>query len=173
MEVRPTSDKLKSAIFNVLYSMTGTTSLEGIVVLDIFAGTGALGIEALSRGANKCYFIDRALDSVNIIKKNLNSIGLDDDINVRILHTDHIKGVKALQVAEEKFDLIFLDPPYNKNFSTKTIEIINTCDILSKKGIIISEHSIEEKMPDRLKNHRVRTEKVYKDKVLSFYSIGW
>jgi 16S rRNA (guanine(966)-N(2))-methyltransferase RsmD len=168
LKVRPTSDKLKAAIFNVLFSISGNINMENSFVLDIFAGTGALGIEAISRNARICYFIDSDADAVNVIKKNLSSIGIED--KAVVILKNYVNALKLLSEKKVKFDLILMDPPYIKGFNAQAIENINDCDIFSDKCVIVAEHGIKEILPEQVKSFYKITEKTYGDKVLSFYS---
>jgi 16S rRNA (guanine(966)-N(2))-methyltransferase RsmD len=168
-KVRPTSDKLKAAIFNVLYSLDVTDDMENVSVLDIFAGTGALGIEAISRGAKSCCFIDKDSDAVDVIKKNLASLNADKGHD--IIFTDYKNGLQILGKKGIQFDLIFMDPPYKKNLTFQAINNINIYEVFSRKCVIVAEHSSEEILPDTINEFHKITEKFYGDKVLSFYSL--
>lgn len=127
-DTRPTTDKVRENIFNILGPLDGD-------VLDLFAGTGALGIEALSRGAESCIFIDGAKDAVNILKKNTE----DMDEPVEIYRNDYRRALKALAKREKSFDLIFLDPPYDRNIISFALSEIKKLDILNENGRIVIE----------------------------------
>ena len=117
MDTRPTTDKVKESLFNIIqFDIAGD-------VLDLFAGTGQLGIEALSRGAADCLFVDSARDSVRLVQENLRRCGLA----ARVLQCDALGILKS----GEKFDLIFLDPPYGSGLEAKAIETVKEFDILS------------------------------------------
>ena len=139
---RPTMDRVKESLFAMLQS----NILESIV-LDLFAGSGNLGIEALSEGASYCYFVDSNKKAINVIKKNLNNIGID---GYEILNCDY---KKALSILDKKFNLIFLDPPYDTNYIEESIALIVKYDLLENDGIIICESDILDKIkyPDCLK----------------------
>ena len=125
-DVRPTADQVKEAMFNIIQF-----DVEGRKVLDLFAGTGQLGIEALSRGAAECLFVDSARDSVRLVQENLRRCGLA----ARVLQCDALGILKS----GEKFDLIFLDPPYGSGLEAKAIETVKEFDILSRGGIMVVE----------------------------------
>ena len=108
-------------------------------VLDLFAGTGQLGIEALSRGAAECLFVDSARDSVRLVQENLRRCGLA----ARVLQCDALGILKS----GEKFDLIFLDPPYGSGLEAKAIETVKEFDILSRGGIMVVETRPETALP--------------------------
>ena len=129
MATRPTSDRVKEAMFSVIQFDVPNTR-----VLDLFAGTGQLGIEALSRDAKSAVFLDQREDAVQLIRENLKRTGLENYGSV-------MKGDYAvfLQKCKEKFDLIFLDPPYAENFLENSLKLITEIDILQSGGIIVTE----------------------------------
>ena len=134
MDTRPTTDKVKEALFNIIQF-----DVEGRKVLDLFAGTGQLGIEALSRGAADCLFVDSARDSVRLVQENLRRCGL----TARVLQCDALGILKS----GEKFDLIFLDPPYGSGLEAKAIEAVKEFDILTRGGIMVVETRPETALP--------------------------
>ena len=129
MQTRPTLDQVKEAIFSAIQFET-----EGRRVLDLFAGSGQLGIEALSRGAKSAVFTDRQPQAISVIRENLDKTGLAE--KARVIRTDF---VTFLTNCTEKFDIILLDPPYEENFLEITLKLISEIDILSNDGIIICE----------------------------------
>lgn len=134
-DVRPTTDQVKEAMFNIIQF-----HVEGARVLDLFAGTGQLGIEALSRGAESCTFVDASRDSIRLVEENLRRCGLE----ARVLCCDALGFLKT----REQFDLIFLDPPYGNGMDTKAVENVKEFDILSKGGIMICETRADAPLPD-------------------------
>tara|TARA_A100001015_G_scaffold266202_1_gene315158 strand:- start:5084 stop:5608 length:525 start_codon:yes stop_codon:yes gene_type:complete len=127
-EHRPTQDRVKEALFNMIQA-----DCEGTIVLDAFAGTGSLGLEALSRGAEKVIFIDKYID---FLKKNTN--WLNDSKKVEIKRKSILNYIKSTSL---KFDLIFLDPPWNQlELFDITLKLIFDFDIISNNGLIICEH---------------------------------
>ena len=133
-DVRPTTDQVKEAMFNIIQF-----DVEGRKVLDLFAGTGQLGIEALSRGAADCRVVDSARDSVRLVQENLRRCGL----TARVLQCDALGILKS----GEKFDLIFLDPPYGSGLEAKAIEAVKEFDILTRGGIMVVETRPETALP--------------------------
>ena len=130
--VRPTSDRAREALFNIL-----ALKLYGARVLDLFAGSGALGIESLSRGAKEVVFNDCAKDSVGIIKKNLNTLQIAiNGEEAKVTQGDYLS---CLSVMRGKFDLIFLDPPYRFDYGEKALEKIAQKGLLAQKGIAVIE----------------------------------
>ncbi len=135
MATRPTSDRVKEALFNII-----AEKIEGSNVLDIFAGSGSLGIEALSRGANRTVFVDKSMECCSIIKENLVHTKLVD--KAEVYSTDFNTGIKRLHRDARKFDLIIIDPPYNKNLIQETLKTLTKNDIIEDGGIVVTEHSI-------------------------------
>ncbi|MBQ0017397.1 MAG: 16S rRNA (guanine(966)-N(2))-methyltransferase RsmD [Clostridiales bacterium] len=129
---RPTSDLVKGACFNILGE-----KVNGSVFLDLFSGTGAIGIEALSRDAKICYFVENNKDAVKLIEKNIKSCNIE---NYKLIKTDCFEALKNLQRENIKFDIIFLDPPYKTDLAEKCIRLIQKYDLLNKNGIIMWEH---------------------------------
>ncbi len=136
-ETRPTTDRVKEGIFNIIQF-----DIEGRKVLDLFAGTGQLGIEALSRGAASAVFVEHRRDAAALIRDNLKLTGLGD--RAAVVCGDAPAYPAA---AREKFDLVFMDPPYAASLWEKTLEAIYQFDILSNHGIIVCESPAEQEMP--------------------------
>jgi len=140
--VRPTTDRIKEDLFNIIMPY-----IPDSLVLDLFAGSGAIGIEAISRGCKKSFFVDNNMDSIRLIKRNIKKTKCEDLSTV--IKKDAISFVNS---TKEKFDVIFLDPPYNYEKLKNLIENVIKCDILCKDGILIVEHDknipfdIKEKM---------------------------
>lgn len=126
---RPTLDRVKEPLFSIIQ-----TYLKNSVVLDLFSGSGALALEALSRGASRAVLCDKSHGAINIIKKNIEKTHMDGKTKVYCL--DYKKCIATLK---EKFDIIFLDPPYELNLAVKSVELILQNDILSEEGIIVIE----------------------------------
>jgi len=156
--VRPTSDRVKESIFNVLQSV-----VEGKRVLDLFAGAGTLGIEALSRGAESATFVDASWQSVTILKKNLSNLDLES--RSIILRWD---GLKALSKLKQKFHLIFADPPYLKGFAQRIVDSVIQSEALQKDGLLILEHHKKENFSFPRESLSVWKEKRFGDTVVSF-----
>lgn len=133
--IRPTMDKVKEAIFGMIQDYVSDS-----VCLDLFAGTGSLGIEALSNGAKYVYFIDEMKDAINIIKTNIDKIR---DENSTIIHNDYTSSIKKFSENGLKFDIIFIDPPYGKIKIKTVVDKIIKHDILNKNGIIVCEYEDE------------------------------
>ena len=130
-KIRPTSDKVRESLFNILQLKVPNSSF-----LDLFCGTGAMGIEALSRGAKNVVFNDFSRDSLALLKKNLAKVKVEDDFEV--VNSDAVNFVKN---TAKTFDIIFLDPPYKSELGTKCLPFIS--DLLDQNGIAILEDEIE------------------------------
>lgn len=126
---RPTQDKVKESIFNIIGPY-----FDGGLVLDLFAGSGAIGIEAISRGMDRCIFVDTSKEAIKTIKENLNTLKITNSL---ILNKDYLK---ALNDFDEPFDFIFLDPPYRMHVLEQIIEIIAKRKMLAPNGIIVCEY---------------------------------
>ena len=137
---RPTSDRVKEAIFNIIQF-----DIEGRKVLDLFAGSGQMAIEALSRGAAYAACVDQSGDAVKIIKDNLKKVKFDQKASV--YQMDYLR---YLSTCREKFDIIFLDPPYAEKYLENALRKISEIDILSEGGIIVCERPREKAMPPQV-----------------------
>ena len=138
LDTRPTTDKVKESIFNIVQF-----DVEGRRVLDIFAGTGQLGIEALSRGAEQCVFVDASKEAARIIKENVSLTGFAD--RARVTQGD---AMSFLTSCREKFGLAFLDPPYASDLLDQALERMAAIDIMTENGIIVCESALEKVLPD-------------------------
>ena len=137
MATRPTADRVKEAIFNIIQFDVPTAS-----VLDLFGGTGQLGIEALSRGANRAVFIDEREDACRLIKENLKRTKLE--AFGRVIRSDYMSYLKT---CKDKFDIILLDPPYAEVFLENSLKMITEIDILQSSGIIVTERPLGKELP--------------------------
>ena len=137
METRPTTDRVKEGLFNVLQF-----DIEGRRVLDLFAGTGQLGIECLSRGAASAVFVDKRPDAVKLIRENLKLCDLTD--RARVVAGDSMEFLKS---AREKFDLVLLDPPYQAELLEAAIAHIARHDLLAPHGMMAAEHPADKPLP--------------------------
>lgn len=127
-KIRPTTDRVKESVFNLIQEY-----IPGSTVLDLFSGSGALGAEALSRGACSAVCVDISAESVAVIKKNMQNLGFE---NVEIVNSD---AVHFLETSKRSFSVIFLDPPYNRGFIAPVIKKITECGILTEDGIVVLE----------------------------------
>lgn len=161
---RPTEDRIKESLFNILRNIHNEN-----IVLDLFAGSGGIGIEFLSRGAKKAYFVDKSFVSIQCIKENLNHTEFVDKSEV--IKSDVNKSIIVFSQKNIKFDYIFADPPYGQGLAFKTIENIYNNNIIKEEGIIIIEHEKELILEDRVGFLRKIDCRKYGSKSLSFYSL--
>ena len=133
-DTRPTTDRVREALFSSLGD-----KVVGARVLDLFAGTGALGIEALSRGAVFSIFVEKSKGAFDIVSKNVSSCGFSS--KSRIVLGEALRVLSKLQVKGEQFDLIFLDPPYQSNLLTKVLNRLAVSALLEERGTVIAEHA--------------------------------
>ena len=148
IETRPTLDRVKESLFNILMPI-----LENANFLDLFSGSGAIGLEALSRGAKKCVFCDSSKNAIDIIKKNIDKTRNNE--NSIVLNKDYEKALLFLKEENEKFDIIFIDPPYKSNYIKKSIEKIMEYHLLEKDGTIILETDEPNRILEELKNENI------------------
>jgi len=136
-ELRPTSDRVKEAIFDILQDQ-----FQGQNVLDLFAGTGALGIECLSRGASKAVFVEESPRSLSVLRRNIEECRLREQAEV--LGRKVQPALKILEARGEAFELIFLDPPYGKGEARRVLEVLSGSSILTPGTLVVAEHSVSE-----------------------------
>jgi len=163
MDIRPTSSKVREAIFNILGQ-----DMSGQMVLDVFAGTGILGIEAISRGAAGAVFIDKSNRSIDLIKKNLALCGFE--ALSRVLKRDVMeRATFELLMGNRKFDLVFIDPPYGMGIIPPVLEKLAGCDILAPDATVVAESSKDDPMPGRMGGLVHSGAKIYGDTKIDFY----
>lgn len=150
-KIRPTTTRIKETLFNVLQGY-----VKDSVALDLFAGSGALGIECISRGAREVSFVDKSRDAINLVKQNLNGI----NENYRIYNTDFLAFLHSCVTQGKKFDLIFIDPPYASGIAEIAVEFILQNNLLEEDGIIIFEHGEDKTYTLDNKGYKQRTKKM-------------
>lgn len=136
MDTRPTTDRIKETLFNMI-----NNDIADAIFLDLFSGSGAIGIEALSRDAKKVYFVENNRKAVNCIKNNLKFTKLEDDAIV--LMGDAISAMSELKSDNITFDVIFMDPPYNKLLEKEVLTFLAKTDLINENTLIIIEASLE------------------------------
>lgn len=140
MPVRPTSDRVKEAMFSAIQFDIRAD------ILDLFAGTGQLGLECLSRGAKQCVFCDHDIHSIANIRENIKRTHMDD--RAVVLHTDYKRFLKY--TCTQTFDLVFIDPPYNTGLSDKALSYLSDGRLLNKDAIVVLECDSNEKKPEQI-----------------------
>lgn len=154
---RPTLDRVKESVFNILGNVFYEKN-----VLDLFAGSGALGLETLSRGAKACDFVDMSKDAVNIIKKNIDKCGMKEFSNIyQIDFKDIIKR------SNKKYDFVFLDPPYSKDMGIEAINILD--NITNDDCVVILETDCNDVVPDKIGVFNKYDSRKYGRVVISFF----
>lgn len=162
MNTRPTSDKVKESMFNIIGHIDSEAS-----VLDLFAGSGNVGIEFLSRGAKECVFIDGNTESIKVINENINTLGFEKQSSV--FKNTVERSLDVLSRKKRKFDYIFMDPPYNKDLVEPIIEKIVSMGLLKKDGMMIAEHETRTEIKDEFSNLIRFDQRKYGDTTISFY----
>jgi 16S rRNA (guanine966-N2)-methyltransferase len=166
-EIRPTSDRLRETLFNVLCA-GNPAALGDSTWLDLYAGTGAVGIEALSRGARMVHFVESSEAAAEVIARNLKSLGIAGDF--RVMRNDTAKALRRLQTTRQVADFIFLDPPYSmKDEYTKTLAALSQSNLLGERSMVIAEHEKKFDPGEAFGELRRYRTLVQGDAALSFY----
>lgn len=151
---RPTTDKVKEAVFQMIGPF-----FDGGSCLDLFAGSGSLGLEALSRGMTHGVFVDKHPKSIHTIHENVKIVNLEEQ--VEIFRADAFRALQAASKRNLQFDLIFLDPPYGKVSYEKLFEQIGSLQLLTKNGMIYCEHDTSEKLPEESEHFLMKKQAAY------------
>lgn len=162
---RPTSDRLKETLFNLVQSRMNASTF-----LDCFAGSGSVGIEALSRGASFVAFVEASPGAVQVIRQNLSLLGEAGSVRCQILSQKAEAGLKSLARTERKFDIVFLDPPYaDADQYPRVFEQLQNCELLNDEALVVAEHSKFLALPARVMHLERRREVHQGDSVLSLF----
>ncbi|MDD3652933.1 MAG: 16S rRNA (guanine(966)-N(2))-methyltransferase RsmD [Desulfotomaculaceae bacterium] len=165
LSVRPTTARVKEALFNILRPL-----IEGSYFLDLFAGSGNIGIEALSRGALRTVFVEKKIENINIIRQNLSITGLITKADIRCASVD--QALQLLGREGQKFDIIFMDPPYYDNLILGTLRGILINNLLVRKGTVVIESSKKDILPPEVVSIKLLRQEKYGDNLLSFYTMN-
>jgi 16S rRNA (guanine966-N2)-methyltransferase len=163
--VRPTADRVKEALFNIL-----PRDFSGAHVLDLFAGSGNLSIEALSRGAARAVLVDASARSAAMIRENLRHLGLTAQTEVWVAPV--ARSLRTLARRSDSFDYVFLDPPYDRGFAGRSLEIIGRSNLLRATGTLVIEHSMREAVSPAYGPLQLHDQRGYGDTRLSFYKVS-
>lgn len=158
-KIRPTTDKVKEALFSII-----SPYIMDSVCLDLFAGTGNLGLEALSRGAAKCYFSDNSRPSLSLINQNIQKCKAQEYSVV--LPGDYTRNIARIS---EQVDIIFLDPPYGDGLYENCFKLIAENQLLAEDGIIVAEHNVEVNLPNEIEGFTKIKERKYGSIIISIY----
>jgi 16S rRNA (guanine(966)-N(2))-methyltransferase RsmD len=162
-DTRPTTDRVKESLFSIILPYINEAR-----VLDLFSGTGNLALESISRGAKKAVMIEKDKEALRIIIENVNNLGFESQC--RAYKNDTLRAIEILGKKREKFNIIFLDPPYKDNVCTKVIKKISDVGILDEGGLIVAEHHILEDLDDTIGEFKKVDERRYGKKELTFYT---
>jgi len=165
ISTRPTADRVKEALFNIIQSRI---SIEDANVLDICAGSGALGIEALSRGAASCCFIENNKQALQSLRKNLSATRYDE--NAVLMDMTVLKALPLLSAREKRFSIIFFDPPYSSELYPDVLEMVSRLPLLDAEGLFIAESSSRMNLPDQCGSLIKIDRRVYGDTALELFS---
>lgn len=163
-ETRPTLDRVKEAMFSMIQGY-----IPDATVVDVFAGTGSLGLEAASRGAKECYLFDKSSVTFPILKKNIYNLKFEDFCHP--LNIDAYEGLKILAKKGKVFDIIFIDPPYCKEMIPEAIKVIKENNMLDNNGIIVTKIDSIEEIYEGYENIILTKSRKYGNTTVCFYKI--
>jgi 16S rRNA (guanine966-N2)-methyltransferase len=166
--IRPTADRVKESLFNILTVMVGNFC--GLRVLDVFAGTGNLGIEALSRGAAEAVFVDENREAATLVKRNLELTGLAG--RGMVLQKEALSALRSLEKHAAPFGLVFLDPPYRQGLSGQVLEFLASASLIDGSSLVVAETAAREELPGRFGGLGEIDRRVYGDTAIAFYMLG-
>ena len=157
-DTRPTLESVKESLFSII-----ATYIEGSVFLDLFSGSGSISLEAISRGAKRAVMIEKDGEALKYIIENIDNLAFSD--RCRAYKNDVIRAIEILGRKNEKFDIIFMDPPYQDNVTKKVLKAIDKANILAEDGLIICEHHLLEDLEDNIASFRKTDERKYNKKI--------
>ena len=160
--IRPTADMVREAVFNII-----GPELDGIRVLDLFAGTGALGLEAMSRGAREAVFVDNHKNSLAALKQNIEILGLTGSCRVHKIDLD--KSLGRLRKETEPFELIFIDPPYAGNLIEKILDRLSGSRLAAPGSLAVAEHDSKQDLTESRERWKLSRRRRYGQTMISFY----
>ncbi len=164
---RPTSDRIKEALFNIL------PPVEGANVADLFAGTGNVGLEALSRGARRVCFVESSSAMAGVLRKNILKCGLDEAGSSHEIVTLSVeRAVRIMEEQDERFDLVFADPPYEREWVVRTVRILEGGRLMAPEGLVVIQHSLREALPENTGMLALADQRRYGDTLMSFLKIS-
>lgn len=158
---RPTMDRVKESMFASIQN-----DIEDSIILDLFCGTGSLGIEAISMGSNKCYFVDNNKNIINYLNKNISDLNIKD--KSIIVEKDYKEALLYFKNNNIKFNIILVDAPYKMEVMEEIINLVNKYDLLLERGLLVLEYSFD-KLEEKYNNLELIRHKRYSDKFVSIY----
>jgi 16S rRNA (guanine966-N2)-methyltransferase len=166
LPLRPTSDSLRETLFNVL-----GPAVEDSLFIDLFAGTGAVGIEAISRGARDAFLVESNPKAVKLIRDNLEALQISG--NVEVIEADAVRGLERIASRRLLADFIFLDPPYDEtNRYSEVLEYLDSSHLIAPRGMVIAEHYSKIEILERLDRLECTRQIEQGDAILSFYRLA-
>jgi 16S rRNA (guanine966-N2)-methyltransferase len=159
--VRPTTDYLRESIFNILAGR-----VTGAVVLDLFAGAGSLGIEALSRGASSAVFVEKSAQALKALLRNIAACSLEERCTV--VRRDVLRASNFLKATGHRFDLVFADPPYDRGLVQPTLHLVDRVGCVAEGGLVVFEHSLAEALPEQVGRLRQIDQRQHGKTLVSF-----
>jgi len=163
LATRPTSDRVREALFNIISSR-----VPGATFLDLFAGSGAVGLEAISRGADRAVFVEQARRALEQIEDNVERCGVVD--RTRIVGKDALAALKTLQAGGERFDVVYVDPPYDAGLYRPILKYLGASGLVDEDGIVVVELRSRDRLPDDIGELRHYRDERYGDTTLAFYA---
>ncbi len=160
--LRPTRDNIRQVIFDILQD-----EIVGKDVLDLFSGSGSIGLEAISRGARRACFVDNEKSCIAAIRENIELLRYED--KAQFLYSDVFKAIRSLSIINSKFDIIIMDPPYRSPIAKKALLKIATCDIIKNSSLIVVEHYRTQSLPANVESLCLFRKTIHGDTALSFY----
>ncbi len=160
--IRPTADRAKETLFDIIGA-----EVPGAMVLDLFAGTGNLGIEALSRGARAVFFVDSDRRAVAVIRKNLDLV--NGSARSTVWQADAFSSLARLQRMRRRFNLVFCDPPYDQRLAERSLEALVRRKLVAEHGMVIMEHHRKEVLPPRVADLMMTDQRRFGDSLLTFF----
>lgn len=168
IEIRPTPAIVREAVFDIL----GPKVVDSCF-LDMFAGTGAVGIEAISRGAKQVTFVECNKNAIRLIKINLEKLNNYQKDIFNIIHKNCTHAIELFEIENKKYDIIFLDPPYNIEYANQILKKIDNGHILAKEGIVIIQYSKKDDLIGNFNSLKLMKEKKYGNTKIKLYSVWW
>lgn len=163
--IRPMLDRVKESLFNVIQAR-----LPGAAVLDLFAGSGSIGLEALSRGARRCTFVELAPAHVQVLEENLAATGLAAGAQVEVLRRDVLRAIPELARRGEAYDVVFVDPPYGQGLVPPVLAALGAGPLVAPGGLVVAHHHHKEPVPDQAGDLRLVRRMQYGEIALSLYA---
>ncbi len=162
-DIRPTEDRVRKAFFDIMGDCSG------LAFLELYAGSGAMGLEALSQGAASVTFVEKARASIGMIDANLKILGPQAQERAKIIHHEADRAIPLLADAGRRYDLVFFDPPYYQDMAEKTLQILGSYDIVNHSGYVVVQHFKKDRLSPQSGHLTQFKQTKYGDTVLSFY----